>query len=368
MKKILTVLGARPQIIKSAAITRVIHSKFNSVLKEVVLNTGQHYDANMSDDFFKELFIPVPKYSGKIDFNKENPISQMIYGIDSAILVENPDVILVYGDTNSTLAGAISAVKNNIPLIHVEAGLRSFNFEMQEEGNRILTDHSSQLLFSPTKEAVSNLYSENILGDKVFHCGDIMFDNSSFFKEKAKKHSTILKRLDLRKSDFILFTCHRHSNTDVFENIHGILEGVKQVAKLSSKKIVFPMHPRTAKSITKHFGCSYLKELSNYFSIEEPLSFLDIIQLEVNCAFIMSDSGGILKEGYFFKKKTLILRDQTEWIEIVKNNAALLVGSCKEQIVDGYHKLEKLSPRFDPIFGDGNAGEFICETIIDSLK
>jgi UDP-GlcNAc3NAcA epimerase len=368
MKKILTVLGARPQIIKSAAITRVINSTFSGFLEEVVLNTGQHYDANMSDDFFKELFIPIPKYSYTIDFNKANTIGQMIAGIDSAISIDNPDIILVYGDTNSTLAGTISACKNNIPLIHVEAGLRSFNIEMPEEGNRILTDHSSQLLFSPTEEALNNLENERIPSENVFHCGDIMFDNSLFYKNKAKKHSTILKRLNLKTAEFILFTCHRQSNTDFFENLRGIIDGVKQVSKLSGKKIIFPIHPRTSKRILEYFGEKYFNDLSNYFNIVEPLSFLDTIQLEVNCAFIITDSGGVLKEGYFFNKKTLILRNQTEWIEIVKNDAALLVGSRKEQIVEGYQKLEKMSPRFEPVFGDGNASSFICKTIIDSLK
>lgn len=368
MKKILTVLGARPQIIKSAAITRAVKSEFGSILEEVVLNTGQHYDANMSDDFFKELFIPIPKYSCEIDFSEKNPISQMIVEIDSAILIENPDVVLVYGDTNSTLAGAISAVKNNIPLIHVEAGLRSFNIEMPEEGNRILTDHSSNLLFAPTKEAVKNLCNEGIKADKVFHCGDIMLDNSLFYKKKADKYSNILTRFNLKKSEFILFTCHRQSNTDVFNNIKGIIEGVKEVAKLSLKRIIFPIHPRTSKKIVEHFGIDYFEKLSNDFIIVPPLSFLDTIKLEVNCAFIMTDSGGVVKEGYFFNKKTLILRNQTEWVEIVKNDAALVVGSNKEQIVEGYYKLINLSPLFESIFGDGDAGRFICKKIISNLR
>lgn len=368
MKKILTVLGARPQIIKSAAITRVIKEDFTDLLEEVVLNTGQHYDANMSDDFFTELFIPVPKYSHSIDFRLPNPINQMINGIEEAISNESPDVILVYGDTNSTLAGAISAVKHNIPLVHVEAGLRSFNIEMPEEGNRILTDHSSRLLFSPTIEGIKNLEKEQIPKEFVYHCGDIMYDNSLFYQSKAENLSNVLVNAGLKAGEFILFTCHRQSNTDNSENLKGVLEGVKSVAKLSGKQVVFPIHPRTQKQIINHFGEEYLEQLKSDFIVIPPVSFLDTIQLESKCSFVMTDSGGIQKEAYFFGKKSIILRDQTEWVEIVENNAAVLVGASKDDIVKGYQQMINLDAKFEPVFGDGKAGSFICQTILEELK
>ncbi len=368
MKKILTVLGARPQIIKSAAITRVIKEEFADVLQEVVLNTGQHYDANMSDDFFSELFIPVPKYSHSIDFNKPNPINQMIDGIEKAITIEKPDVILVYGDTNSTLSGAISAIKSDIPLVHVEAGLRSFNIAMPEEGNRILTDHSSRLLFSPTQVGINNLKNEQIPDEFVFHCGDIMYDNSLYYKSKAEEVSKVLTECGVQENEFVLFTCHRQSNTDSPENLRGIIEGVKSVADLAGKKVVFPIHPRTQKQIINHFDEEYLEQLKSNFIVIPPVSFLDTIQLESKSAFIMTDSGGIQKEAYFFEKKSIILRDQTEWVEVVENNAAVLVGARKDDIVKGYQQMINLDARFEPVFGDGKAGSFICQTILEELK
>lgn len=368
MKKILTVLGARPQIIKSAAITRIVKSEFPDELEEVVFNTGQHYDANMSDDFFHELFIPVPKYSYSIDFSQPLPINQMIKGIDDAILTESPDVVLVYGDTNSTLAGAICAVKHNIPLVHVEAGLRSFNIAMPEEGNRILTDHSSELLFTPTKVGVNNLINEQINPSRVLHCGDVMYDNSLFYAKKAIQLTSILESNELLKDSFILFTCHRQSNTDSKQNLKGILEGVKEVQKISGKTIVFPIHPRTKKQIINLLGDEYWMEVQKEFKVIPPASFLDTIMLESNASFVMTDSGGIQKEAYFFKKKSIILREETEWVEIIDANAAVLVGAKTERIIEGYKEMLNLKASYTSVYGDGKAGTFICKTIIERLK
>ena len=367
MIKILTVLGARPQVIKSAAITRVVRSGFAHQLQEVVLNTGQHYDVNMNAVFFEELFLPVPKYDESIDFKHPFPINQMISGIEKAIQIESPDIILVYGDTNSTLAGAISAVKNDIPLVHIEAGLRSFNIDMPEEGNRILTDHSSRLLFSPTFEGVRNLQKESIDRSRVFHCGDIMYDNSLYYHEKAKIKSTILKDNGLIQDDFILLTCHRPCNTDSKQNLTQIFQALKILAGKSNKKIVFPVHPRTKKQLLKLLGESFLKQELRDFLLLPPVSFLDTIMLISNADIIITDSGGIQKEAYFFNKKSLILREETEWVEIIDEKAALLVGAEKERIIDGYSKIKSLQPSFKPIFGDGMAGLFICKTIVNEF-
>ncbi|MBK21210.1 MAG: UDP-N-acetylglucosamine 2-epimerase (non-hydrolyzing) [Flavobacteriales bacterium] len=368
MKKILTVLGARPQVIKSAAITRVIRSEFVNQLKEIVLNTGQHYDANMNSVFFEELFLPVPKYDESIDLKHPFPINQMISGIEKAIHIEHPDVILVYGDTNSTLAGAISAVKNDIPLVHVEAGLRSFNIDMPEEGNRILTDHSSRLLFSPTFEGVRNLKKECINSSFVFHCGDIMYDNSLYYHEKAKIKSKILQENGLIQNDFILFTCHRPSNTDSKQNLTQIFQALKILAETNNKKIVFPVHPRTKKQVLMLFGESFLKQELSDFLLLPPVSFLDTIMLISNADIIVTDSGGIQKEAYFFNKKSLILREETEWVEIIEEKAGILVGVEKKRIIEGYSVIKGLEPSFKPIFGDGMAGLFICQTILKELK
>ena len=368
MIKILTVLGARPQVIKSAAITRVVQSEFADQLQEVVLNTGQHYDNNMNAVFFEELFLPIPKYDEQIDLEQPFPINQMISCIEKAIQIESPDVIIVYGDTNSTLAGAISAVKNDIPLVHIEAGLRSFNMDMPEEGNRILTDHSSRLLFSPTFEGVKNLKKESIDSSLVFHCGDIMYDNSLYYHEKAKVKSKILQENGLTQNDFILFTCHRPSNTDSRENLTQIFQALKILGEKNNKKIVFPVHPRTKKQILTLFGESFVKQELSGFLLLPPVSFLDTIMLISNAEIVVTDSGGIQKEAYFFNKKSLILREETEWVEIVDENAALLVGAVKERIIDGYSRIQDSQPLFKPIFGDGMAGSFICRTILNEFK
>jgi UDP-GlcNAc3NAcA epimerase len=368
MKKILTVIGPRPQVIKSAAITRVVRDDFRGELEEVVVHTGQHFDANMSSDFYAEMFLPIPRYQFEIDVSEPLPINQMIQNIQAAVQKESPDALLVYGDTNSTLAGTISAIIEEIPLIHVEAGMRSFNMLMPEEGNRILTDHSSDLLFSSTKIGVLNLKKEKFNSDKVKYCGDVMFDNSLFYEAKAREQSTILTRYNLKHNEFNLFTCHRGSNTDDAVKLRAILEGVIEIKLKSGNEIVFPMHPRTEKMILKFFGPCYLDQLKSEILVIPPASYLDVIMLECNSNIVITDSGGIQKEAYFFKKKSLILRGETEWGEILDNQAAILFKVNEGSLIQAYDKVQKLNPNFKDIYGDGKAGEFICNEILELLK
>ncbi len=378
MKKILTIIGARPQIIKAAAISRAINTKFSTELEEVLVHTGQHYDQNMSDVFFGELGIPKPNYLLSIGSGSHgDQTGKMLIEIEQIILKEKPDALLVYGDTNSTLAGSLAAVKLHVPVIHVEAGLRSFNKKMPEEINRIATDHFSTLLFSPTSSGVKNLSLEGFSSEKkdtaslnapsVFHCGDIMYDNSLHFSAIAAQSSQILEKHDLRTDEFILSTVHRPSNTDETKNLKSILEGLVEVGTTNSLKIVFPIHPRTQKKIKELISDSFYVEISKTILFIPPVSFLDMIQLEKNAHLIMTDSGGVQKEAYFFQKKCIILREETEWVEIVEQKAAITVGADKEKIISAFADLKNNSCSFPSIFGDGDASSFICAKILETI-
>jgi UDP-GlcNAc3NAcA epimerase len=377
MKRILTIIGARPQIIKAAAISRAISSKFSDQLQEDLLHTGQHYDENMSEVFFKEMGIPQPAYKLNVGSGSHGAqTATMMKGIEDVLLEKKHDAVLVYGDTNSTIAGALAAVKIHVPVIHVEAGLRSFNKAMPEEINRILCDHSSTLLYSPTAQGISNLSKEGVVhhengltpdAPRVYHCGDIMYDNSLHFSEKARTESTILSNLGVTENEFILCTIHRNNNTDEPERLESILNGILEIAKLSGKKIVLPLHPRTKGKLSQEWN----EKLSSDESIicTDPISFIDIVRLESTCFMVVTDSGGVQKEAYFFKKPCIILREETEWVELVQNGNAELAGWQSNQIINRYNSLiSKINSMTWPsFFGDGTSSEFICRTIISFL-
>lgn len=379
-KKVITIIGARPQIIKASAISRAIREAFTGQLKEVIVHTGQHYDENMSKLFFEELDIPYPGYNLNVGSGSHGiQTGKMLEGLEQIFNTEQPDAVIVYGDTNSTIAGALAAAKLHIPVIHIEAGLRSFNKKMPEEINRIATDHMSTLLFTPTKTGLDNLKNEGFNinpGDSVtidtpavYHCGDIMYDNSLYFSAISNEKSTILSDLGIEKENFILCTIHRDANTDDKEKLGAVFEALLEIQELSGKKIVLPLHPRTKGKLKDIDADTYQKINENKsLIVTEPVGFLDVIALEKNASVIITDSGGLQKEAYFFKKPCIILRPQTEWVEIVENGNALLADADKKKIVAAFNQLTKKNDfTYPPFYGDGKAAQFICRKIVKDL-
>lgn len=379
MKKIVTIIGARPQIIKAAALSRAIKNSFSSQIQEIIVHTGQHYDSNMSEVFFTELSIPKPNYNLNVGSGKHGEqTAKMITGIEEILLNEKPEAIVLYGDTNSTLAGAIAASKIHIPIVHIEAGLRSFNKSMPEEINRIMCDHASTLLFSPTPTGYQNLVKEGFKEfnngpfsadrPKIYHCGDVMYDNSLFFSQLAKNQSLILTDNNLNIGNFILGTIHRDHNTDNSQRLSAIFEALLEITK--TEKIVLPLHPRTKKKMAEVLSSELNEQISNCKNLVliPPVSFLDMVLLEDSSSMIITDSGGVQKESYFFKKPCLILRPETEWVEIVESGSAKICDADKELILSSYHFFkENPSDSYPKIFGDGKASEFICEEIVSQL-
>jgi UDP-GlcNAc3NAcA epimerase len=381
MIKILSIIGARPQIIKAAAISRAIRSKYADEIKEIILHTGQHYDHNMSAVFFTEMEIPAADINlnvGSASHGKQT--ADMIVGIENAIQETQADFVLVYGDTNSTLAASIAASKLHAPIIHVEAGLRSFNKKMPEEINRILCDHSSTLLFSPTKTGYQNLIKEGFSADNaapfnpdnpgIFHCGDIMLDNSLHFSKIADKNSKIVQDLHLENKEFVLCTIHRDSNTDNPEKLTSIFKAIHDISTKNNIPFIIPLHPRTKKILKNNIKEEVYQELmkNSYVQIIEPLGFLDMIALEKGAKLIMTDSGGVQKEAYFFNKACVILRPETEWVEIVEEKAAIICDTDYNRIISAYkHFSENTISNFPEIFGNGKAAEFIVDTILNKI-
>jgi UDP-GlcNAc3NAcA epimerase len=379
--KIVTIIGARPQIIKAAAISRAIHTHFKDQITEVIVHTGQHYDDNMSAIFITEMGIPTANYNLSVGSgNHGTQTAKMMEGIETILLKERPDALLVYGDTNSTLAGALAASKIHIPVVHIEAGLRSYNKSMPEEINRITCDHCSTLLFSPTNQGISNLIKEgfsttthskaSIDHPLVFKTGDIMFDNSKYFSSIANEKQGLVEKLQLTPGEFILWTIHRDSNTDKPEHLNQIIRGLLQIQRISNQAIVLPLHPRTRKKMTELLEPAVAEELRDNSRIQviDPAGFLDMISLESTCSLVITDSGGVQKEAFFFKKPCIILREQTEWVEIVENGNALLVGSSEEKLIEAYHQLTtKKDYTYPPFFGDGHASEEICRLMLEHL-
>lgn len=381
MKRIITIIGARPQIIKSSAISRAIRAKFSKDLKEIIVHTGQHYDENMSEVFFEEMEIPRPQYNLNVGSGSHGvQTAKMIEGLENIYLQEKPDAVVVYGDTNSTIAGALAAIKIHIPVIHIEAGLRSFNKSMPEEVNRITCDHMSTLLFTPTKTGLENLKNEGFIisaseratidHPSVYHCGDIMYDNSLYFSEISANQSKILRENNLTAEKFILVTIHRDSNTDIPENLQAIFEALVEIQEKSGLDIVLPLHPRTKNKMEDNLTYELIDKLrkNEQIKIIPPAGFLDIIALEKNSKMIITDSGGLQKEAFFFQKPCVILRPQTEWIEIVNNGNAILADADKKRIIEAFDSLSSRSDfSFPEFYGDGKAAEFICEKIISNL-
>ncbi len=366
--KIVTVIGARPQFIKAAVVSRAISevNKFaasdSSSITEIIVHTGQHYDRNMSGIFFEEMNIPRPDYFLDIHGLSHGAMTgQMLEKIEPVLVDEKTDCVLVYGDTNTTLAGALAAAKLHLPVAHVEAGLRSFNRRMPEEINRVLTDHVSDILFCPTRQSVKNLKMEGIAGkeenssDSAFDqrrpivslVGDVMFDAAVFYKAHARKPQTAVPET------FILATIHRAENTDNPVRLESIFDGFEKIAE--EIPIILPLHPRTRKRM-EALGI----KAPNSIEILDPVSYLEIIHLLENCTLVMTDSGGLQKEAFFFKKPCITLRDETEWVELVDHGYNFLAGATAESIYEVFQKIVKAHMYFDKaLYGDGKAGERI---------
>ena len=374
--KIVTIIGARPQIIKAAALSRAIRNHYADQIQEVIVHTGQHYDDNMSQVFFDELQIPRPDYNLHVGSASHGvQTARMTEGIEALLIKEQPDFIVLYGDTNSTLAGAVAAAKIHVPIVHIEAGLRSFNKAMPEEINRIVCDHCSTLLFSPTLAGVENLKREgfpmdndgphNIDNPKVYHCGDIMYDNRLHFANIAEEKTDIIQRLELVAKPYILATIHRDTNTDYPERLSAIF---RSIIKLSEEcQVVLPLHPRTAKLLKTNLEETLQKQIFSCPNIKliPPVSFLEMIALERHAQLIMTDSGGVQKEAYFFKKPGIILRPETEWVEIVETGNAILADADESRIMEAWQHFKDNPPTvFPEIFGDGHAAEFMLEQML----
>ncbi|MCQ2348783.1 MAG: UDP-N-acetylglucosamine 2-epimerase (non-hydrolyzing) [Paludibacteraceae bacterium] len=387
MKKLLTIIGARPQIIKAAAFSRAVaqwnstHEKKDCV-QEVILHTGQHYDDKMSAIFFRELGIPEPDINLHVGSGSHGTqTARMIEGIEQVLTNESYDGVVLYGDTNSTLAGAVAAAKIHVPVFHIEAGLRSWNMAMPEEINRIVCDELSSILFTPTTTGWNNLHAagfqqmgekhskvhfRNGKGQYVVQSGDVMYDNSMFFAEMAEQKSDIIERLGLVSKQFILATIHRPANTDSAENLSSIIQALLDIAESKHVKVVLPLHPRTRKLLPEKLSQQLIDriECCGNMLITEPASFFEIIRLEKHARIVMTDSGGVQKEAFFFETPCVILRPETEWVEIVEAGAGVIADANYERIIAAYDALCHKQVHFPPLFGNSHAAEEILKEIM----
>ncbi len=356
--KVLTVIGARPQFIKAAVLSRAF-SSFGTNVKEILVHTGQHYDANMSDIFFDELGIPRPDYNLCIGGGSHGQnTGRMLEKLEEIMIREMPSCVLVYGDTDSTLAGALAASKLHIPVAHVEAGLRSFNKRMPEEINRVLTDHISTLLFAPSEIARSNLDNEGVSSDKVFVVGDVMHDAARYYKKYARKPSWFdTLPLSDEPNNFVLCTIHRAENTDDLERMKAILQGLEH----SEIPIILPLHPRTFKRL-EAYGLGFPDSVF----VVEPVGYLEMVWLEANCKLIATDSGGVQKEAYFHEKACVTLRNETEWTELVEAGINVVAGADAAKITNAINSLSWRASS-DDIYGDGMAAAKIASILLESF-
>jgi UDP-GlcNAc3NAcA epimerase len=356
--KVVTILGARPQFVKAATVSR----QFQKIgIDEILVHTGQHFDANMSQVFFDEMEIPSPHYNLEISgLNHGAMTGRMLEKIETVLLSEKPDYVLVYGDTNSTLAGALAASKLHIPIAHVEAGLRSFEMKMPEEVNRILTDRISRILFCPTQTAIHNLQKE---GFDHFDCqiempGDVMYDAVLYYQSKAERVATILDKAKLASGNFVLCTIHRAENTNDPNRLRAICAALNEIHR--NTPVILPLHPRTK---------GYLQSLQIQLDVNivEPLGYFDMLMLLKHCSLVMTDSGGLQKEAFFFQKYCITLRDQTEWVELIEVGANQLVGADQKLIMNAYHQMNgKPFTISQNLYGLGNAAELIAGKLKNS--
>lgn len=363
--KIATIVGARPQFIKAATVGRAIKNHPDKSLKEILIHTGQHYDENMSEIFFREMEIAKPNYHLGIGSGLHGEMTgRMLESIEKVLMKEKPDWVLIYGDTNSTLAGALAGAKLHIPVAHVEAGLRSFNRKMPEEINRLIADQCSSLLLTPNSEATQQLINEGFAKNKIYECGDVMFDAALYYQQKAYSHSNILKTLSLPSKGYVLATIHRAENTDDTRKLFEILEGFKKIS--AHTEIVWPMHPRT-KTVLKNMNA--WETANQSLRIIDPVGYLDMLNLETHAQAIFTDSGGVQKEAFFFKVPCFTLREETEWNELVKNGFNQLVELDAHSIFDAYYNSHQVDLNWDtPLFGDGTSAIKILDHLLKSSK
>jgi UDP-GlcNAc3NAcA epimerase len=376
--RILTIIGARPQIIKAAAVSRAVAGPFAGRITERILHTGQHYDAGMSEVFFQELGIPRPDvqlHVGSASHGEQT--ARMLEGIEAELLRERPDAVLLYGDTNSTLAGALAAVKLHIPVAHVEAGLRSFSKSMPEEVNRIVCDHCSTWLFCPTGTAMENLQREGFdLGPHeqpgpdsplVLRTGDVMLDNSRHFAALAAERSRILEGTGVEPGHYVLATVHRDHNTDQPLRLNAIIGALLDLAAEHGLPVVLPVHPRTRKCMDAHLEPALRDAVASgrLLKVIPPAGFLDIIALEDNARLVATDSGGVQKEAWFFGKPCIVLRPNTEWVELLQHGQAILADADRARILQAARDLlGRDALELPALFGDGRAAEHICAALL----
>lgn len=380
MIRILTIIGTRPQIIKSSVLSKTIRKHFSNEIEETILFTGEDKESNMSRYFFDELSIEEPKYSLDIASDSHGKTtSEAIYEIEKIIIEEKPDAIILYGDSNSTLAGGIAASKLQIPIIHIEAGLRSFNKNMHEEINRITVDHLSTLLFTPTLSGINNLIQEGFSLDinnspsinkpNLFHTGDLMYDNyayySRYIKENPDKNKDLFRKY--RRAS-ILCTIHREANIRDSKRMNSIFEALLEISKKDG--VFIPLHPKTAKVLEEVLDGDIYAELEKTKNIRiiGPVPYLDMIYLISSVSVVITDSAGVQKEAYFAETPSVVLRDETEWMETIENGCARLAGADRDKIIEDYQWFAKHRPtNYQKLFGDGNAAKSICNQLIKYL-
>ena len=352
--KVITIIGARPQFIKAATVSRAF-KKYYPETQEIIVHTGQHFDENMSDVFFLELSIPTPDYKLGIGGGTHGQnTGRMIEHIEEVLINEKPDWVLVYGDTDSTLAGALAASKLHIKIAHVESGLRSFNKRMPEEINRILTDQVSSILFTPSKLATDNLTYEGVSSEIIHQVGDVMFDASIFYNKISDQESNILEQLDIIDAEYMLLTIHRRENTTSKVKLENIMHGLEE----SDRNIIWPLHPGTKHQLEK-FNIAIPKNIK----IIDPVGYLDMISLQKNSQLVITDSGGVQKEAYFYQVPCVILRDETEWVELIENGYSVLSGSDSKRIKEAINNMVLSEIDGRHLYGQGDAAEKIVKVL-----